>query len=248
MEINNDLIFGDVGAKEVESLEQLFNLIPLISNILGGRDHSGHLLFRGQGTPDLPMPGIARNPPKSVREQEAEVINQLRLRGGHFPELAGKVESEIELLIAAQHYGLKTRLLDWTTCLPVALWFALQSPDKNQKFRYLYVSLVPEIRSYLNITLENLDSMNSCFAFQAADTGGRVSAQHSWFTIHPYSDGRYGWGDGFIKSNIMKYKIPIDQRESMLTTLSMLGFNERTVKPDFSGLCSYLNRKHLTID
>jgi len=50
---------------------------------------------------------------------------------------------EIEKLILAQHYGVKTRLLDWTTNPLIALWFACREYNKNDQETYAVYEHIP---------------------------------------------------------------------------------------------------------
>lgn len=69
------------------------------------------------------------------------------------------VTYEIEKLIIAQHYGIKTRLLDWTTNPLIALWFACSGYDKiNKQKTYAVYEFIPQ-----NLFLDD-DGSNEFFA------------------------------------------------------------------------------------
>ncbi|MGP1676803.1 MAG: FRG domain-containing protein, partial [Burkholderiales bacterium] len=57
-----------------------------------------------------------------VREYDRELLNEARL-AGHAIAM-GHDLSDLELMALLQHHGAATRLLDFTTNLLVALWFA----------------------------------------------------------------------------------------------------------------------------
>src|SRR5687768_7525184 len=89
-----------------------------------GRDSKGELvLFRGQDCPDSLLPKIARKDPKDdTTQKEKKMLAELRRIGsGFLPQLD---EDDWDLLARAQHYGMATRLLDWTSNPLCGIWFA----------------------------------------------------------------------------------------------------------------------------
>jgi hypothetical protein len=85
----------------------------------------GHPSIGYELTPQLfrPYPNPnAKKQKKLIREQEQDYYWEFASRAR---ELHGVVEEDWDILFAMQHYGVPTRLLDWTENLAVAVYFAL---------------------------------------------------------------------------------------------------------------------------
>jgi hypothetical protein len=66
-------------------------------------------------------------------ELEREVLSQFRTAGAAFLE---DRESMVDVYFAAQHFGMPTRLLDWSTNPLAGLYFACQGPPSASGFVY----------------------------------------------------------------------------------------------------------------
>ncbi|PZF33702.1 FRG domain-containing protein [Curtobacterium sp. MCPF17_051] len=106
----------------------------LVSQVLTLRPEK-QFWFRGQGcasrhlVPSLwrrmqPAPGQTEVTSSQVLDLETRLLTRFRQRSlPYWP--AGYPQTDWEHLFAMQHYGLPTRLLDWTTNLLMAVYFAL---------------------------------------------------------------------------------------------------------------------------
>jgi hypothetical protein len=154
----------------------------------------------------------------------------------------------IEWLTIAQHYGLPTRLLDWTTNPLIALYFAVEN-YKNDKDA--------------NVWLYGLSSTNNCWGESTwlakkinlsgnlceniifpSHIDTRITNQSGCFTIHeiPKNDQPFvplnenpRIFDTFIKVVINK-----DKRKDILNELYYVGIHRGFIYPGLEGLTSRL--------
>lgn len=206
----------------------------------------GTLIFRGQAQKGNLLPGIARlNRLNNTTETERKMLNELRLRGQM--RLSGAPKSSLDLLILAQHYGMKTRLLDWTSNPLAALWFACA--DRNSGDVYVYVI---DASKHMVVLDENFDpfAQNKTLVVRPSLSNDRILAQHGWFTLHRFSKSGHG---GFFPLEKMQggdlqvayeYHIPGNARDSIISDLDRCGINRATLMPDLGGLCQHLNFLH----
>ncbi|MCV2403588.1 FRG domain-containing protein [Marinomonas sp. C2222] len=204
----------------------------------------GHLLYRGQGQ-DFPLlPKIARDiDGQDPLLKESYLLSEFKIRGRLHREL-----SQLDVwgvLTLAQHYGLATRLLDWTTNPLVAMWFACSDRASNDN-PHVYILLPHWDIDYLNRDKMSETSQHngtSILRTRLEDT--RVIAQDGWFTVHSPSR-KYG---RFIPlgelehhaEGMIKISVNPANKDKILKDLDTLGVSYQTIFPDLEGVCKYIN-------
>lgn len=175
--------FNDWMVAHVNTLKVLnfFEFVRAVEAVKAFEDEE--LIFRGQVTLRNLLPRVARpNPTNDTTETERNMLLEIRRMGPAF--LNSAHSEDWELLITAQHYGLATRLLDWTSNPLAALWFACSDLQKGDCYVYS-----------LAANKELLSSERQSGPFGQAKTrviqpslnNNRIVAQNGWFTVHRYS-------------------------------------------------------------
>ena len=203
------------------------------------------LLFRGQPCGKPLLPKIAREiSTMDSTSLEREMLNRLRKQGHKFPEVNSS--TDLDLLAIAQHHGMATRLLDWSSNPLVALWFACVEPSPLQS-AHLYIYKASE-ETVLNSEAD-LDpfSFSVTKIFQPPHNSARVAAQCGWFSVHPYyaQSGFQGLDEDMIHFLwVYHLEIPAAEKPVILEKLDVLGVNHRSLFPDLDGLCRHITWEH----
>lgn len=124
-----------------KSNQLITSVVDLISTVepLG---HEAQILFRGQNCNDALLPKVVRkDPTKNTADQERKMLDELKRRSAQDPNFIGR--DDWDCLVYAQHYGMATRLLDWTVNPLIALWFAVSDQNEN-KDSYMYLLFVDD--------------------------------------------------------------------------------------------------------
>jgi hypothetical protein len=199
-------------------------------------------LFRGQNTDKSLLPGIMRLardnqiPPNEIDDIEQRMLN--RFRKESVPMLPERRDYfDWELMAIAQHWGMPTRLLDWTSNALAGLWFAVSTaPPIGNDQGVVWVIDEPNERAIAKG--DNIFELNKTCFFQPPHIDRRIVAQSSWFSVYRHNrteylplerQARYAY-------KVTKFTIIPDRFEMLRKELRLLGVHHASLFPDLYGL------------
>lgn len=155
----------------------------------------------------------------------------------YLPELP---HNEWERLALAQHHGLATRLLDWSTNPLVALFFACSELPSSDAALYAHVPHQFVDKDVLGLG----DREVAGAALVARSISTRILNQRGCFTVHnpPHvplqcrEDLRLNG-----RPDLVELTIPAAKKDEVLLMLDDYGINRVTLFPDLDGLSQHLN-------
>lgn len=210
--------------------------------------HNDYTLFRGQPKDKQLLPPIGRDsfvPTSSLADTERDMLEDFR--STVLPFLSFEPKSTLEWLAVAQHHGMSTRLLDWTTNPLAALWFAIRSAGKNDEAVDVWCldanerGVVP--RNVSNAPL----AAAQCYVYRPPHVSARIVRQSGWFTLHPIknrttfcaldADKRYA-------TALARLRIPKCAFADIRFSLDRYGAHEATFMPDLQGAATHVDWCH----
>ena len=198
-------------------------------------------------------PGYDRlkKPPKEIT-----LVNEFRQNANFLLEKFTP-KNDFDWLILMQHYGVPTRLLDWTESPLVSLYFAVHSEDKvsrnkdgaiwaldpgklntntNAK-RDPYIPAFEEVEYMADFETIKFDSARHAglmpIAAIAARNNPRIHAQLGAFTINRAKAPIEEIGD---RSHVIKYIIPKESKSEIANELRILGLGKFQIFPELASI------------
>jgi hypothetical protein len=209
-----------------------------LSEILAKDVLDERVLYRGQQDASWKLtPQIDRPAFKGYREEkgwprEMHEENILReFRKGVRPFISMASLPPWEELALAQHHGLATRLLDWTSNPLVGLYFAVEAPGSSAAAVWEY-----RCSAILGTDLPVRPSeVTEVLALDPPHISPRISAQSARFTVHPDES------ELADEAGVRQFVVPAEYRHEFKRQLVKMGIMRQSLFPDLDGLATHAN-------
>jgi len=234
--------------------EKIINSISdLIDDLKSEESNCGSLWFRGHADASWELkPGIYRYTPLPSEQTLLKKFKQSAAMLIGMPP-----QDTFDWLFLMQHYGVPTRLLDWSESPLTALYFAVAEDNNQDKDGALWLLHPTQLNRNANIfgdeeffipSFEDIELTNYTVESVSQDTRSqlfplatiatrnnpRIQAQLGVFTIHHRQDcslESIGNAD-----HVKKYIIPSSKKSNILLELGLLGINKFQLFPELSSV------------
>lgn len=258
----------------IEEIRSLQEYTELIAGLMAG---DTQLWYRGVGkvSHDL-TPSLYRHPSITDIGQllalEQKLLQRFRERSIPYEERPFVRDDVWEYLFLMQHYGVPTRLLDWTENPYIGLYFAVTSARVDPHTRNATedacvwvlnpgpwnataladISFPSEVLSVPDQPLEAFQPKsgvaymrNTPVALYGLHNSARIVAQRGVFTIFGQSTATFDetYTSGtYSADTLVKAVIPSDAVDPLMRSLFAIGITDSVVYPDLAGLALDVKR------
>lgn len=210
-------------------------------------------IYRGQADVDwilLPKAGRPEYFLFEIGERETEGLPPRDIcRFNYWRELAVAYHKKLpnndfECLAFAQHYGLATRLMDWSSNPLVALFFAVESCSPCDGAVYAHAP-----SRIIDSRVAKLGFLQQVAKYEPPPFDSRILLQAGVFTYHPEPNvplspkpvEDLGGLTPDHGTNLVKFVLKGEMKPIIKRRLDEIGLSRKALFPDLDGLSAYIN-------
>jgi len=199
-------------------------------------------LFRGQDSDWPLLPYISRIAKSKMIPTLENRLHDAFIHEAQ-PYVGNPPKNEWDWLALAQHHGLCTRLLDWTSDPFIALWFAVKSAPQKVQFS-------PEVWVFDSDSNNLIDNKMQSSPFKVQSTRvfipqpfhPRVEIQKAAFVVFRYiPDYPKGFCElsknKLLRRRLARVKFPHYKARTIRTELNRRGYKKSNLFPDLDSTC-----------
>ena len=239
-----------------EKIQNLGDFFSVLSTTITTEDP---YWFRGHADVEWSLtPSALRYKNKGQRENALSLLSEFKRVAEIKIDRPPNPDEELKWLQLAQHYGLPTRLLDWTEVATIGLYFACLKPDKDgvifvmnpvtlnklndpKKPRILDHHLdASVIKPYLKLKGQPSNRGRRTVAINPVWNSHRIMLQKGVFTLH---GSRCFYLDQVQAPSLVAVPILKEVKTALRNELQMVGLDEMTIFPEPEHACRHLKRK-----